>query len=437
MPPVHISSSGLGRNSSQRVYCGLDSPKRTIVRLPSDKPDSIATPTSQSTQESGGPLSPTVARETVVHTSPKLFSENLAVTSLLFASKGRPLPGYMPASRILQSTRMDCVKRFLKPWTGNEPANLIATRLAPSTTKQYDSVFHSFQVFVRSKGWQVLNVSRILAFFTDSFNRGLSYKTLLVYRAALYEPVLYALNVDLHSPIVSNFFTALQKKRPPRRTLPPTWSLKDVLDLLSTEEWCAFDISPQQALQKAMFLVALSSGSRISELCSLRRDSNHMQISPSHSVIHFTPSSSFRFKTQRVLEGLQMWTLPAFLLNESRDHHRLCPVKALLTWLEISKNWPNPSSALWLHPTSKKPLNSNRVNYFFRTLVNLTLTEPVAIHAHQIRHLSASVSFYQGLSIEKICARCMWSNQDTFVKHYLHPVERNLPPCISLGFQIG
>jgi hypothetical protein len=78
-----------------------------------------------------------------------------------------------------------------------------------------------------------------------------------------------------------------------------------------------------------------------------------------------------------------------------------------------------------------------RFTLLFRKLVAVCHGNAVPANLHQVRHLSASIAFYKGLSIEAICKRAMWSSEDTFVKAYLIPTGKSVPPCVALGFRVA
>ena len=102
---------------------------------------------------------------------------------------------------------------------------------------------------------------------------------------------------------------------------------------------------------KALFLTALAIGNRVSDLAALSRAS--ILISPNRSQVSLPVRPGFLYKNQSISR-----TPPNIVVKVLRDGsspHRLCPVDALLRWIDLSKDWSSDSEFLSL--ISRNPMN--------------------------------------------------------------------------------
>ena len=341
--------------------------------------------------------------------------------------------GILLPSVFFQASRLDLLISHLQLQMSPTVAAFIARRLAPSTIRQYQSVFKKFQSFLTKRHLTTVTESTLLDYFYEKFQEGWALRTLRTHRAGLHEILSLVCHIDTSGPLVSKLFQGFLRARPINRRPPPRWSLSTVLDTLMLADWrtplCA---SPLKFLQKAFFLTALASGSRIGELTAMRRDSPFLEFAPDRSQVTITPPPSFRFKTHRFQKGHRAWSIPAFYQDDGTPHF-LCPVQALFDWLQISAGWNGACHSLWLHPVSRKPLNSARIAYFFKRLIASCCPPDHSATFHDIRGLSTSLAFFKGLSLDAVCERAMWSSSHTFVRHYLQALNLSLPPCVLLG----
>ena len=343
---------------------------------------------------------------------------------------------HSPKSWVLHPKHMDTLTQVYRNKASILTAQLIAERQAPSTLKQYQSAYDRLRVYVQDKQYHKMSKSRLLNFFLYLYNSGLQYKALLVHRSALRDVCRLLWSVDLCDHEFSALLSRFQRDRPTRKPPAPRWDLDMVLTYLRTGDFSrGQEISVNQALMKAIFLCTLACGQRVGELTALRRDELHLEMS--ERLITFHPHEDFKFKSDRLMTGPLMWTIPAYIDKHNR-HHSLCPVQAIRAYIEKTANWNNPHGHLWLHPRSGKPLNANRVAFYAKSLIKLSQPlENGPVRFHDIRKKATSAAFFGGLSLEQLCQRACWNSSHVFFKNYLHPLKRKIPKCIAMGIRVG
>jgi integrase len=88
---------------------------------------------------------------------------------------------------------------------------------------------------------------------------------------------------------------------------------------------------------KTIFLLALASGCRISELTALRRDKSHLRMASDLSYVELVPVKGFVFKSERILKAPQSWIIPAFRKKDG-SHDKLCPVSTFHKYIQLTKD---------------------------------------------------------------------------------------------------
>ena len=120
---------------------------------------------------------------------------------------------------------------------------------------------------------------------------------------------------------------------PARRQSAVYWSLGRVLDYLASEEF-GEQASAELLLRKALFLLALATGLRASQLHAMVRHPAWMVFAPDGSQVSLTPSPRFLAKNERVERNLPPVVVLAW--RTSDGSHALCPVAALRAYLRCT-----------------------------------------------------------------------------------------------------
>ena len=137
-----------------------------------------------------------------------------------------------------------------------------------SSNKQWQYAWSRFQRFLKDEDILEITKSVVLDFLDHVFkSTKFSPKTIQVYKGALALPLKIGFDIDTgdeeFSLLIRSFFIA----RPPIKRLPPKWSLNTVLSYISNSD----DDSEEFLLQKTLFLVALATGNRASDISAMVR----------------------------------------------------------------------------------------------------------------------------------------------------------------------
>ena len=226
----------------------------------------------------GNSLSPLVAISVVVSTS---------TTSLCGTPSSSPLPSgsSVPAVsevhlrwKVVPSARMEALMRHYKAaGFSDEVSRLAAAPGRPSTNRMYDDRWLRFAHWAAGQGFDPLDptAAQIASFLFDLFDtHGLSPQTIKGYRTCIGSVLNRTgkARVVLHRTI-SDMISSMELQRPRITPVLPQWDLGVVLEALSK--------SPYESLREAffnhftlktVFLLAMSSAERRSELHALRFD---------------------------------------------------------------------------------------------------------------------------------------------------------------------
>ena len=110
---------------------------------------------------------------------------------------------------------------------------------------------------------------------------------------------------------------------------------------------------------------------------------------------------SFRYKSERFIKKTPVIKIPCLESKEGLNTY-LCPVQALKTWIDRTKQWPNPENFLWLNAATKHPANARILALRFKALITLAHKDESHSNFHQLRKVAASLAFDRGLSLSRV-----------------------------------
>ena len=122
----------------------------------------------------------------------------------------------------------------------------------------------------------------------------------------------------------------MELQRPRITPVLPQWDLGIVLEVLSKPPYGLLrEISLKHLTLKSVFLLAMASAGRCSELQALRFDQNYMQFKPrgAGAMLYFSPE--FMRKNQKPNQVNDPWYIPAVPTGKSGFGTPNCPVRAL------------------------------------------------------------------------------------------------------------
>ena len=109
------------------------------------------------------------------------------------------------------------------------------------------------------------------------FNKGYGVATVRTAKCALSDPLKEGFKVNLTDDVFKDLSRSFSLQRPAQRPQTISWPLTKVLNLFKYQMYTGPSASTEKLQQKAVFLLALASGGRISEISALQRGSNFIQ----------------------------------------------------------------------------------------------------------------------------------------------------------------
>ena len=179
-------------------------------------------------------------------------------------------------------------------------------------------------------------------FLIEKEKGGLALSTLGGYRTAIANTLRHSLGCDLGSnPELISIMKSFKQKHLRTRCLVPSWDLALVLEKLRSSPFEPIESCSMKYLTfKAVFLTALASGRRRSELHAIER----ARLSWPENKEHITcrVSTGFVGKNQiandsRVVLPFKIKSLKPFLSYGMEQDLSLCPARALFTYMHRTK----------------------------------------------------------------------------------------------------
>lgn len=195
--------------------------------------------------------------------------------------------------------------------------------------------------------------------------------------------------------------------------------------MLESPEFRNDNSSLENLLSKTIFLTALATGNRSSEITAARRD--RISRIEGGEALRLAVKEGFLFKNQR-MDRAPPDIVVKFLLSGSPE---LCPARTLLRYIDRT---PSDENALLLHPSSGRPLQ--RPSLALR-LVHLVERASPGSHpwVHDLRKHAVSLAWVRGVQPRDIVSAAFWSSSNVFIKRYLIPSSRLPRACVALGSQ--
>lgn len=319
---------------------------------------------------------------------------------------------------VLNLSRIQLLTKLLSELYHPSLADPLIKSLRKSTNAQYESCWKTFQSWLSSQDSQLVSKQSILLYLLYlSQVKHLNPKTILVHRNALHLPLLYGFNISTTDKEFSMLARSQFIENPPKQRFIPQWDPHKVLNLLKTRRFDIATCSKEDLFSKTLFLVALATGNRVSELSAMSRVALTFSQDMSQVVIPIRPG--FLYKNQTMQR-----TPPNILIDalgtDKGKRHSLCPVRALRKWLQVTEH--EGSESVFINPRSKKPLNRGSISLALVRLINSAIPNSFA-KAHDIRKISASLAWIRGVSPQDITKFMFWTSSSTFISKYLVPVR--------------
>ncbi|KAG0721144.1 hypothetical protein GWK47_006512 [Chionoecetes opilio] len=255
------------------------------------------------------------------------------------------------ASFHLEATRLEFLRTSLRRTVSDAVAEDILAALRPSSTRQYQSHWKAFQSFLKLKGLRDVSESVVLDFLSFlAHDRGRSSATLSTHLAALADPLKYGWGLVLDRRSVTLLKRGLFLQNPPPHRPGPFWSLEKVLRFLQGDQFGS-DAAGPRLLQKALFLVALATGFRASQLRALTRFPQWTTFSRDGSAVSLSLSPKVLGKNERQDHRLQPVVVPAWSAGDAGTHP-CARFRRSRCYLDASEPWACDLQFLFRDPVT-------------------------------------------------------------------------------------
>jgi hypothetical protein len=315
-----------------------------------------------------------------------------------------------------------------------EVASIAAAPRRSSTNRLYDSRWRIFTTWAEEQGINPFDpTAPQLARFLHHLCtvKGLDPQTVKGYRTTL-ASVLNPLGVSdaINSPVLSQLLKGLEIAQPRQSPVIPSWDLGIVMSALRCAPYEPLgSASLKDLTYKTVFLVAMASGGRRSELQALMFDDKYCQFAPfgAHVKLSFNPS--FIRKNQRATETNAPLVIPAIPTGKAQFGHPNCPVRALKYYHRRTKDplLRKGRSHMFIPLKDVKPgqeISSSTISrWICSTIIDThqSLSDPLpsGIKAHEVRAVATSLRLFSRTPLNQIIEAGRWHSGGSFTKFYL------------------
>ncbi|KAK4328441.1 hypothetical protein Pmani_001189 [Petrolisthes manimaculis] len=296
--------------------------------------------------------------------------------------------------------------------------------LRPTSRRQYESCWKRFKIFL-SAAHKPISQDTVLSFLTwlsTTGNRAPA--TITTHVAALADPLWFGAGIQLEERTLSLLKRGIRANTTPGPRTTPRWSLHKVL---ASVETMTQEQGEDEKLVSSLFLLALATGFRASQLAAFTRHTNFTSFGEDNTHLTLAPSHSFLAKNERSESLIAPLWIPA--LREGHRHLPLCPVLATRAYIENTRHLA--PEHLFYNSRSHKPLRTRTISKLLcRTIKRADPGN--SLRAHSIRGIAASQAFLRSRSLARVQELGGWASIESFLNRYiLHDVQR--PGCVALG----
>ena len=368
-------------------------------------------------------------------------------TSLCGTPVNSPLPSRssVPAGpevhlrrKVIPSARMEALMRHYKAaGFSDEVSRLAAAPRRPSTNRMYDDRWCRFARWAAGQGVDPLNptAAQVASFLFDLFDtHGLSPQTVKGYRTCIGS----VLNRTGKSRVVSHraisdMIASMELQRPRATPVLPQWDLGVVLEALNKPPYEPLrEASFKHLTLKTVFLLAMASAGRRSELHALRFDQNYIQFKPKGAGVTLYFSPEFMRKNQKPNQVNDPWYIPAIPTGKPEFGAPNCPVRALRYYHRYLTEHPElrkDRRRLFVpikDNNAGKELSAPSISRWICTAIvdshaavqdskNLS----GSVKAHEVRAVATSLQLFNKADLHSVMKAGRWSSGGTFTSFYL------------------
>ena len=243
------------------------------------------------------------------------------------------------------------------------------------------------------------------------------------------------------SPILKDLIRSFEISAPRPLFPPPPWDLDKVLQYLSGPPFEPLArASFLNKTKKALFLLAMATAKRVSELQAL---SFSVSFQGEDLVLYYDPF--FRAKTESAAANpLPHSVIVPSLTDFAGDlpERVQCPVRAIKFLRKAARSASYIPSRLFVSPRNmERAMSKNAISFYLRQLIvdsgAVSTSRPP--RAHDIRGIATSLNYYSNLSLSNLMQVATWKSNRVFASRYLKEVSatqdniRQFGPLVIAG----
>ena len=366
-----------------------------------------------------------------------LLGQAASATSLQSVPSRRPR---------VEPSRVETLKRhYRKLGFSGRAARVMAGVLRESSSRLYQSRWKIFGGWCRGRGVAPVNatVPVVVDFLIHlRQDKGLSVSAVKGYCSAL-NSVLALKGRDLASSRkITTVLRSFSRSVNPVELRPPAWDVSLVLQSLTGAPYEPLRTCEERFLaQKTLFLLALASAKRISELHALSYRVSHTK---NWGEVSFAFVTGFVAKTQDPsslaprFEGFSVPALP--IARNNRNGRLLCPVRAVRVYLgRTAPHRPRCERFFVTAGRSKKEIAKTTVSFWLWKTISLayelsgTALPVPAPRARETSGIAPSLLFKKNFAVDQVLKAGTWRRHTTFTHHYLRDLAHRSLDTFHLG----
>ena len=338
------------------------------------------------------------------------------------------------------SSCMETTQRFVKVGGfSRHVAKQTALARKPSSRAGYQAKWLVYRRWCTTEGHSISRplLPKIADFlFWLRRSRKLSVSAVIGYRSMLSAVFRSVLPEISTSAVLHDLLRSFRVEVPIRSVSPPAWNLLAVLEFLKSP---IFEPLRQASLRdltrKTLFLIALASAKRVSELQALSRT---VAFSSSAAAVVYVPE--FLAKTESALRSLpRSFDIPSLsdFAAGLPDEMLLCPVRTLSEYIARTSSVTNRPRRLFVSPRNPSwAMSKNGISFLLREVIVHSGASPndaAAPRAHSISGIATSSAFFRNWSLSSVLEAASWRSNTVFTSFYFKDVQYILDNVHSLG----
>ncbi|XP_077862457.1 uncharacterized protein LOC144344249 [Saccoglossus kowalevskii] len=355
-------------------------------------------------------------------------------------------PGAVPTSRVETIQQFRIAQGF-----SSQVSQTTTAGLRDSSNGLYQYHWENFVIGVLA-GIYIHSIlfAQVAEFFSYLINeKKLKPGTVENYKSAINSVLKLSLDKNISDdPTISDLFKGfITQAGPIERYKAPAWSLSVVLEALRQFPYEPKELaSLQDWTKKTVFLLALASGRRVSEIHALSFEDNFTVFYPDKAIL--MTSVKFRGKNQKLHETATPIVIPALsnISNEKQDRI-LCPVRALAYYKKRTSGVRRGQRSMFVcYQKGKQSSAASKftlarwvketVYHAYSDKYLSTEAGKVTAKMHDLRGIGNTLAFASGASLAQVLAAGSWKTSNTFLSYYLKDLAAESQGLHSLGYLV-